>query len=167
MNLEIEAKIKVEQLDLYAHKLRQLDAHLHSTVEQKDCFFDRPDHSLLQADSGLRLRQEIADQQQRNVLCFKGPCRSGKFKQRTEIQFQVDHADQTEMLLEALGFVPTLQFDDCLVCLDVVEQLGNFIEIEGPDEQSIQRVLDKLQLAECDHVPNSYAKMLVDKIGNA
>jgi len=176
MHLEIEAKIKVENLDIYAQRLKQLGLHLHHQYTQRDYFFDRPDHSLQKADSGLRLRVQSDAKHQQIMLCYKGPrATDASFKSRREIEFTVDDLNATRELLEALGFEITIAFekrrfqwllDDCSVCLDEVIEIGYFIEIEGPSEQAVSDALTKLQLTDAPHVTDGYAALLAQHLKN-
>ena len=112
MVLEIEAKIKVEQLTGYADRLEQLHASFDGQVVQRDHFFDRPDRSLRTSDSGLRVRQVTSDSAGQDALiCFKGPRQPGQYKSRQEIEFSVSSASSAKELLTGLGFEVTLIFE--------------------------------------------------------
>ncbi|MCK5272392.1 MAG: class IV adenylate cyclase, partial [Sedimentisphaerales bacterium] len=105
-------------------------------------------------------------------LCFKGPQQKGQYKRREEIEVEIGDRKMAMMLLKALGFTTTLvvektrrlaQLDSCQVCLDEVEDLGNFVEIEGPNETEIEQVAIKLKLNEHQHIRSGYARMLAEK----
>ena len=176
MHLEIEAKIKVENLDIYAQRLKQLGLHLLHQYTQRDYFFDRPDHRLAQADCGLRLRVQSDAKHQQIMLCYKGPRDSdASFKSRREIEFSVDDLNATRELLEVLGYEVTIAFekrrfqwllDECSVCLDEVIEIGYFIEIEGPSADAVADALAKLQLADEPHVTDGYAALLAQHLKN-
>ena len=169
MAVEIEAKIRVERREDFIEKLEQLGAAFQKAVTQQDTFFDEPDRRLLRDDCGLRLRIESETAQSGGVLSFKGARQEGQYKRRREIEFTVGDIAAARQLLEALGFEATMvveknrriyQLDECLVCLDRVKNLGDFIEIEGPTEQSIAQVQTQLGLARETHIKDSYAIML-------
>lgn len=104
----------------------------------------------------------------RQELTVKGPrLESGNSKVRTEhtIVLSGDPAP----ILDALGLVPKARYrkrtaiyalDGAQVSLDDVEGLGRFCEIEGPDEMTIQRVADRLSLAEGSLEPRGYARLI-------
>ena len=172
MPVEIEAKFRVESIEPYIERIVQSGGEWIDELEQRDQFFDYADRKLLKTDSGLRLRIEQGKKTNRTQLCFKGPRQKGQYKRREEIEFDVGDGDMATMLLEALGFIPTLvvekrrrmaQLDSCQVCLDEVNGLGTFIEIEGPDETEIEQVAIKLALNEHRHITSSYVKMLAEK----
>ena len=172
MPIETEAKFKVESLEPYIERVVQSGGEWLDELKQMDQFFDYADRKLLKADSGLRLRIEQGKKTNRTQLCFKGPRQKGQYKRREEIEFDVGDSDMATMLLEALGFIKTLvvektrrlaQLDSCQVCLDEVNGLGSFIEIEGPNETEIEQVAIKLKLNEHQHIASSYVKMLAEK----
>ena len=172
MPVEIEAKFRVESIEPYIERVVQSGGEWLDELEQRDQFFDRADHSLTEADSGLRLRIENGRKTNRTQLCFKGPRQKGQYKRREEIEFDISDGKTATMLLEALGFITTLvvekkrrmaQLDSCQVCLDEVNGLGSFIEIEGPDETEVEQVAIKLALNKHRHITSSYVKMLAEK----
>ena len=173
MTVEIEAKYKVDKDILLSveQRLKQLNADYLDEFIQKDLFFDRPDRSLLHNDSGLRIRSESSSQQMRVLMCFKGPRQKGDFKRREEIEFAVENLELARAFLQALGYENILtvskkrrmwQLDKCLVCLDEVDRLGCFIEIEGPAEQEIAQVTEDLALLTNRHITKSYARMVAE-----
>ncbi|MCP4710580.1 MAG: class IV adenylate cyclase [Planctomycetes bacterium] len=174
MHLEIEAKIKVENLDLYAQRLKLLGLHLKRQYTQRDYFFDRPDHSLTKADCGLRLRVQSDAKHRQIMLTYKGPRHSdAAFKSRCEIEFGVDDLNAAHDLIEALGYEVTIAFekrrfqwllDECSVCLDEVIEIGYFVEIEGPSEDAVFDALARLQLTDQPHITDGYAVLLAQHL---
>ena len=78
-----------------------------------------------------------------------------------------------EKIFESLGYHKRLTFEKkrtvwslggCEVCLDTLPQLGCFIEVEGPDEDVISAILQKLGLHNEPHIPNGYASMMSRKL---
>ena len=61
MQIETEAKIKVDDLGVYCQRLETLGALWQSKRIECDRFFDKADKSLLHNGCGLRLRQETDD----------------------------------------------------------------------------------------------------------
>ena len=175
MQIEIEAKIKVVDLGEFGKRLEGLEGRLQSKVIQRDFYFDRAVDSLQSRGCGLRLRQETGhSQKEKNILCFKGPVnQEGSLKEREEIEFEVGDHRQVQDFLRALGYELSLTFEKyrtvwqlegCLVCLDHVAELGEYIEIEGPSEQAIDVVASKLGLAGYTHIHCSYAKLLTEHL---
>lgn len=170
MPTEIEAKIKVDHLENFTKKLKTLGAQQRRDVLQRDSFFDRPDRSLKLADCGLRIRREKYRDTIKIILCFKGPkAKNSPYKKRQEIEFEVSDQIRAHQLLQALGFQLMFTFEkkrsewlleNCLVCLDELAVLGKFIEVEGPDESAIRKVLTSLELTDAQTMRRGYASML-------
>jgi len=175
MSLEIEAKVKVDNLEPYRQHLSRLGCPLSDEITQEDQFFDSEDRSLLKSDRGLRIRRQTSSQSSKTILCFKGPRQPGPYKKREEIELEIDDHQNARCLLKLLGYQALMSvkkkrqitlIESCLVCLDEVDQLGSFIEIEGPGEAEITAVLKKLNLDQHPHIPTSYAKMLAEKLSS-
>ena len=93
----------------------------------------------------------------------------GKGKKRTEIELQVADADTACQLLKALGYHPVLtveksrklwNIDGCLIALDLLPNLGTFVEIEGPSEEKISNIQKNLHLEHLHHIKQSYAHLV-------
>ncbi len=173
MTLEIEAKIKVDSHDAVRAKLAELGARSLGRVLESNHIFDNAERTLLAGGCGLRIR--ICQAQEGNAppatLTYKGPIQPGPLKQREEIQVTLDAPEAGRALLQRVGFVEVLRFEkrreswrlqDCQVELDEVPYLGCYVEIEGPDEQSVRRVQEALGLAGQDTIRRSYIALLVE-----
>lgn len=172
MPLEIEAKIKVEHFDPIRRRLEELSATLEPDVQQHDTFFDTAEGALAEAGCGLRLRRESQGLTERALLTYKGPRQKGPYKAREEIEFGVSQATSATDLLERLGLRPGLvvekhrqvaRLESCLVCLDEVNALGLFVEIEGPSVEEISRIRALLGLQEQPVIRKGYAALLRKK----
>jgi adenylate cyclase, class 2 len=169
MNVEIEAKLKVDALEPIAQKLAQIGATAGGEVVQTDYYFDDAESSLAKSDKALRMRKEVQEGKEKTILAYKGPRENGKFKRRQEVQFGVDNAQQTIALLGALGYEKSLVIqkrrklwwlEGCEIALDELPQLGTFVEIEGPSEEKIADVQSRLGLAQVPHIKESYAALI-------
>ena len=167
--VEIEAKLKVDSLEPIAQKLAQIGAKFVGTVIQTDYYFDDSNSSMAKSDKALRLRHELQDGKEKNVLAYKGPREGGKFKRRQEIQFGVDDAEQVAALLGTIGFKKAIEIhkrrklwriDDCEIALDELPVLGSFVEIEGPSEEKITELQKKLGLGDLPHIKESYTVLI-------
>jgi adenylate cyclase class 2 len=172
MAVEIEAKMQVDSLDTVRQRLVELGAEPAGEAIETNTFFDTDDRSLLAADKGLRLRTTHPQPtgKTRHTLTFKGPRQHGPLKSREEKETGVDSAKHATAVLEALGYHHILSFDkkrqswklgDCLVELDELPQLGLYVEIEGPKEESVMKVREILQLAEEPIIKASYVALLM------
>jgi hypothetical protein len=48
--------------------------------------------------------------------------------------------------------------------LDELPLLGNFVEIEGPDDEKISRLQSQLALTHLLHIPKGYASLLSESL---
>ena len=172
MKVEIETKLKVESLDAVAGRLDKLGAKFNGLACEMDIYFDSPDKSLIESDRGLRLRKRKLDGRESIILTYKGPRQKTRLKSRQEIEVQIDDFEAMVEMLTTLGYEKRIsfekqrrfyEFDDCLVTLDELPELGGFVEIEGPDEKRITSVAEKLNLSNIDHIDKSYAVLMAEK----
>lgn len=173
MSHEIEAKIKVAALEPVRDTLEKLGAHFVQSVRQVDTYLMDTHKLLKKNDCGLRIRQQIADGQMSAKITFKGPRTDSKFKSRAEYETGIDDAATMEKIFDALGYHKRLTFekkravwalDECEICLDELPHLGCFVEVEGPDEDAISGVLEKLNLHNEPHISEGYAAMMSRKL---
>jgi adenylate cyclase class 2 len=173
MPTEIEAKMRVPDLSPIRARLKELGAIFRSRVIETNIIFDRPDASFSAAAQGLRVRQ-VRDAETGNqlpsTLTYKGPPHASKLKSREEIELTVSHGPAAIELLRRLGMTTILSFEkqreswhheQCHIELDQVPHLGSFVEIEGPDEPTVMRVRELLQLTDQQIIKSSYAGMLL------
>ncbi len=173
MSHEIEAKIKVPELEPVEARLKTLDAEPLRDIRQVDTYFVDQHKLLHKNDCGLRIRQEFADGRQIAMVTFKGPRSVGKYKSRPEFETGIGDADVMKKIFESLGYTQRItlekkravwRLDACHVCLDDVPPLGFFVEVEGPDDAAIFGVLEKLDLQEEPHISSGYASMMAKEL---
>jgi adenylate cyclase, class 2 len=173
MPLEIEAKIKVDAHEPIRQRLSETGAKRLGCVLETNTFLDDADRSLFAGGKGLRLRQldVISGPRRTSTLTFKGPKQQGPLKIREEIELPIPDADSALALFGALGFTSVLCFQKrretwtlggCHVELDELPHLGCYIEVEGPGEDAIHDVLQRLGLADRPVITDSYIALLVD-----
>jgi adenylate cyclase, class 2 len=148
--LEVEMKFPVASFAGVEDKLTAWGAHGEAPLRQADHHLNAPDRDFARTDETLRLRR-VGDA---NFLTYKGPKRPGPGKIRTEVEVPVGggdtNADAFLRLLGHLGYRPVIvvrktrrpfhlrrQGFAVEVCLDDVEGLGKFVEVEiiAPEEQ--------------------------------
>ncbi len=173
MTVEIEAKLKVDSTGEIEERLVQLGAEFLQEQLQKDCYYDNSDANLIKTDRALRLRCQMAAQQEKFFLTYKGQKEKDKFKKRQEIEIEVADIDSTQRLLSALGYEKVLEVEkkrrvwrlgDCIVALDQLPLLGSFVEIEGPDDERIDDLQKTLGLEDLPHIPQGYAVLVAEKL---
>ncbi|MEN6425485.1 MAG: class IV adenylate cyclase [Phycisphaerales bacterium] len=171
MHSEIEAKLKVDSLDAVERRLAECGGSFLRETIQMDHYYDTTGRELTRTDKCLRLRADRKDGRERLILAYKGPKEQDDYKKRVEIEIEVSGAGSTESLLEALGYARALAFNKrrrlwqlqrCEVALDELPLLGVFVEIEGPDSETIAKVQAMLRLEKVPHIMDSYA-CLIDR----
>jgi adenylate cyclase class 2 len=172
MYLEIEAKLKVDSLPEIEHKLAELGAEFLAEQLQTDYHFDDANATLTKTDRCLRLRKQMVGKSESFFLTYKGAKEKSNLKRRQEIEIEIKDADSVRKLLSALGYEQALiiekkrrlwQLDNCEVALDQLRLLGDFVEIEGPDEEKIAAVQKSLGLTDLPHITESYASLVAKK----
>jgi adenylate cyclase class 2 len=172
MCTEIEAKLKVDSLSEIERKLSELGAEFLAEQLQTDYHFDDANTTLTKTDRCLRLRKQMVGKSESLFLTYKGAKEKSNFKRRQEIEFEIKDADSVRKLLSALGYEQSLvvekkrrlwQLGDCEVALDRLPLLGDFVEIEGPDEEKIANAQEKLGLSDLSHIAESYASLVTKK----
>ena len=169
--LEIEAKLKVASHAAVRQRLEACSARFLSRVLEENHIYDRSDGSLRAAGCGLRVRRcrVLGGRPVSDTLTYKGPRQPGPYKQRPEISLAVHSAGDARALLAGLDCVEVMRFEKrretwelggCQVALDEVPHLGTYVEIEGPDTETIRRVQHQLGLGSCPHVPPGYVSLL-------
>ena len=172
MCTEIEAKLKVDSLGEIDRNLAELGAEFLAEQLQIDCFFDNANSILTKTDRCLRLRKQMVGKNESLFLTYKGAKEKSNLKKRQEIEFEIKDADSVRKLLSALGYEEVLvvekkrhlwKLGDCEVALDKLPLLGDFVEIEGPDEAKIVTVQKSLGLTDLPHITESYASLVAKK----
>ncbi len=138
---EVEQKAPAD-LDPLRTRLEDIGATYERTIEQRDTYFQHPTRNFAETDEALRIREiEIVDGEGSpgTELTYKGPRLEDEAKTRREFETAVDDGDTMRVILESLGFEPVAtvtkhrerwRFDDATICLDAVDDLGSFVEVE-------------------------------------
>lgn len=150
MGLEIELKFRVMDHDQVVSGLVRLGFAFKGAVVEEDEYLNAPDRDFAKTGEAFRLRREGNSQ----LLTYKGPRLPGKAKVRKEIELTVcDSLDDLSRLLElflALGYSPVAKVSkkrmihrgdwhgaEVTVCLDTIEGIGCFVELEQLAEESM------------------------------
>ncbi len=141
--LEIEQKYARADFAELERRLVKLAARPGEDVVETDQYFNAPDRDFALTGEAFRLRRIGTD----NFLTFKGPRAAHAIKTRTELEIPLPSgnaaAEQHAQLLTHLGYRPVaivrkhrrsfhLNRDGFAwtICLDDVEDLGHFAEVE-------------------------------------
>lgn len=134
--LEVELKVKIPSLDPVREQLKRENAQFFGKVHEHDIYYNAPHRDFGKTDEAVRVRYT----DDHAVVTYKGP-KIKKFglKAREELNFAVECGETFETMLDRLGFTKTLEvnkwrenykFKEASICLDTVDELGTFAEIE-------------------------------------
>ncbi|MFQ6105535.1 MAG: class IV adenylate cyclase [Candidatus Hydrothermarchaeaceae archaeon] len=167
--MEIEIKARIERQEDVVQKLRSLGAKYIKTEKQEDVYFNHPSRDFSTTDEALRIRSAGGI----FSLTYKGPKIDKITKTREEYETEVSDIDETEKILEKLGFKKAGSVVKTRVCyrlgvfsvmLDSVEGLGDFVEIEKESgfykEEELIKLLAKLGIDERAVERRSYLELL-------
>ncbi len=148
--LEIEQKFARADFAAVERRLAEWGAGAPEEHNEADHYFNAPDRDFARTDEAFRLRRVG----RANFLTYKGPKRDPNVKIRTELEVPLpdgdDAAAQFTQLLTHLGYRPVAvvrkRRRSCRltrggfalnVCLDEVDELGRFAEVEivAPEDQ--------------------------------
>jgi len=173
--IEIEVKVKADHLKAH-HVLKKIGAVKLGVESQSDVYFAAPYRDFAKTDEALRIRS-LNDQA---VLTYKGPKLDGISKTREEFETSVDE-ETTIQILHALGFSEAgvvrkkrevFRAGEITVCLDIVEGLGEFLEVEivADSEKELEasraklfELLKQFGAEEKDSIRTSYLEMILEK----
>ncbi|MFA5313501.1 MAG: class IV adenylate cyclase [Methanomassiliicoccales archaeon] len=145
--MEIEVKVPIRDRMAVLERVLGLGATLVSERDQEDVYFAHPVRDFGVTDEALRLRKDG----QKEVLTYKGPKLDERSKTREEVEFAVPYSEM-RTVLDRLGFKESFKvrkhraeylLEGVSVCLDDVEGLGSFVELEfeGQDiEVGLERI---------------------------
>ena len=183
--LEVEFKASLEGIPpaQIEDRWRSLGFIPATQQREEDTYYGAPGRDFHRSDEALRLRRRtcLPDGPVENLLTYKGPKLDTVSRTRREYEVAVSDGETAARLLEALGYTPDhtvrknrreLKKDGVTLCLDEVEGLGRFIELEklvedGGDRDAARQEL--LELLEMLGVPRknltrfSYLEQLIRK----
>jgi adenylate cyclase class 2 len=159
--LEIEMKFAVSDHKAMGARLKEMGAVLRENLEETDAYFNAPDRDFGSTDEALRIRR-IGP---KNCVTYKGPKIDAHTKTRKEIEVPLADGEPIAMafaeLLTKLGYRASglvkkkraiYQAErrgfPMEVCLDDVDGLGSFVELEiRAEENQLDRA--RTVLIEC------------------
>jgi adenylate cyclase class 2 len=147
--LEIEIKSYCDDHGAVIKKLVALGARHGGIRKERDLYLNHPSRDFRRTGEALRLRQVNDDN---IILTYKGPRLSTKAKTRREEEVTVADFESMLTIFKFLGFSPSgtvvkerdiFMLDDVEICIDRVEGIGNFVELEmkGTEYERIESEL--------------------------
>jgi len=173
--IEIEIKARADH-DGVIKALKAAGASFEKTADQADIFYNAPDRDFGKTDEALRIRHQGSAV----YLTYKGKKLDKVSKTRKEIEVQVSDRQKMEDILLSLGFRKTYSvfkkrdiyhLMGAEVCVDRVEGLGDFVELEtiAEDMTEMEKKRDELISLmrslgiEGELIRESYLEMLLKK----
>lgn len=166
--MEIEVKFPLK--DHVEEKIKNFAEFVKEKFEE-DLYFSHPSRDFAITDEALRIRRDAEGV----TVTYKGPKIDKETKSREEIKLKVSDFDSAVLLFEKLGFRKfwivkkkrkIYKFRDVIFCIDDVEPLGRFIEIEL--EGGIERKEELFNFASMlgyrkeESITKSYLEMLIE-----
>lgn len=139
--IEVEIKLPIYKSSRTEAALRELRFHPGNLIRESDIYFTSDTHDFMKADEALRIRQSenLTSKEFLSILTFKGPKLDSVSMTRQELETKVSDAEACSEILCSLGYrklAPVVKLrqyyhrDDVTACVDLVENLGAFLELE-------------------------------------
>lgn len=167
-HLEMEIKFCLNDLASFEQRLRSIGASMiQPRTFETNLRFDTPKLELTKSHQVLRLRKDQAC-----YLTYKGPATYGKTVSiRKEVEVEVSNFEDTEALLTAIGYQVSVRYEKWRTKyqlngleIDLDEMpFGKFIEIEGVEPESIERMAHTLGMDWNLRISDSYM-MLFERV---
>lgn len=173
MKNEIEVKAKVRDLDNIISKLEELGCIMNQPVAQDDCVYNKKGVNPKDHNHGtpvLRIREQMG----RITFTLKKN-RSNELD-CIEKEVDVSNKNRLEEIIELLDFEKTVEVhkkrrrgkcNDYEICLDEVDNLGSFIEVEKMSDEDGEKVqkelfdfLKSLGIKDEDRIFNGYDTLM-------
>jgi adenylate cyclase class 2 len=152
-----------------------LGAIFQEEIHQSDTYFQHPTRDFAQTDEAVRIR--ITDD--KNYLTYKGPKLDSTSKTREELEIEVQEPLKLSELLKKIGLIPvkavvksrkSYLYEDIMIFLDNVDELGFFIELEldvsdkeqvSPARNRLFSFLKQLEIPAQNFERRSYLELLL------
>jgi adenylate cyclase class 2 len=164
VSFEIEIKLRLPaDLSKIRRTLRRLGFRVaEARTHETNVLFDSPKDPLDKQGKIIRIRRVG----RYNLLTYKGPSKSVRYKKRHELEVYVSDPDVVEEIFKKIGYQPVFRYEmfrtefvgpskkDGKVLLDETP-VGNFLELEGAPRW-IGRTARLLGFSDADYITGSY-----------
>ncbi|WP_135610528.1 class IV adenylate cyclase [Methanococcoides sp. AM1] len=171
--IEIEIKVRADHGPVM-DRILVMGALKVRTEEHLDVYYNAPHRDFAETDEALRLRSVNGGTR----MTYKGRKLDSVSKTREEFETPVD-GEAAKDILVSLGFFESgivkktrdiYRYDDITICLDSVEGLGEFVEVELVADSDIDlhrerlfEFLESIGIKKEDSIRTSYLEMLMGK----
>lgn len=170
---EIELKYKVKNYDELINKLEKMNCKIENAISQNDTIYVKNLENTDSVEGSIWLR--VRKNNDKIELNLKK--QSKNIRESEEIEFGVDSYIKANQFLEILGYKKWVEvnkkrryskYKNYNLCIDEVEKLGSFIEIELLVEETdqndyidaLKNIAKELGLEENDTVNTHYDTMI-------
>lgn len=180
--IEIEAKFPLLNPDETIKKLNTVGKKTESNIIQNDTYYTPTHKNFLEAKpitEWLRIRKTNTDQ----TINYKNFSQNGKINKMSckEIEVGIDDESGIKEILKGLDFKPiiivektrnTWEYKNILISLDIVKNLGNYIELElksndfENEEESqnyITEIIEELNIKVGKQIFAGYPQLVMEK----
>ncbi|NYT18954.1 MAG: class IV adenylate cyclase [Methanosarcinales archaeon] len=171
--IEIEIKVRADHGPV-RDRIVEMGALKVRTEDHLDVYYNAPHRDFAETDEALRLRSVNGGTR----MTYKGRKLDSVSKTREEFETPVD-GTAAKGILVSLGFFESgtvkktrdiYRYGDITICLDSVEGLGEFVEVELVADSDIDshrellfEFLESIGLKKEDSIRTSYLEMLMEK----
>lgn len=170
--MEVEVKFAVENPDEIEEMVKGM-AKFVIEKEEYDLYFNHPCRDFSETDEALRVRRDVEG----ITLTYKGRKVDPETKTREEIKVRLEDFDGMKAILEKLGFRVAGEVrkrrkiyrdGDIVICIDRLEGLGSFVELEIESEDvegAKERLFEyarRLGLSREKSIRTSYLEMVLN-----
>lgn len=173
---EIELKFKVDDMNDLLAKLRDMDCEVSEILSQNDTIYVSDLNHVESVEGSIWLR--VRKENEKVELNLKK--QSAKIQESKEIEFEVSSYEKANQLLETLGYQKWVvvnkkrrysHYLNYNLCIDEVERLGSFLEIEllVDEEDKKDYISDLLEIAKTfelteDNIVNSHYDTMISQL---
>lgn len=146
--IEVEIKAEINSVDNYQKKFIDKGFVFKDCVLEKDIYLDNDNADIRSRDTALRVRTVTYPDTDKSFsyITFKGVRSDDVSMTRPEFETGVDSADIALYIFKSLGYFPVHPFvnkkrntyvkGNITACIDEVEYLGTYLELEILSEES-------------------------------
>ena len=157
--IEVEVKLKIKDTISLEKNLLVQGYILKETLRETDTYFDGGINGIKKSGQALRVRRTVDSStgKECSKITFKGEKLDTVSMARLELETVVESGEAAERILCALGFYPVqpivvkirkiLRNGDICACLDDVQGLGTFLELEimAESEEARPAALERIE----------------------
>ncbi len=165
----MEVEVKFPYQEGVEEKIRNFAEFVIEKVEV-DLYFNHPCRDFRMTDEAFRIRKDLEGVK----ITYKGPRIDRETKSREELKVSVNDFDTMVEILKRLGFREVriirklrriYRTGDVLICVDDVEGLGKFVEIEVESKdvgvkEKLFEIASKLGYSREESIVESYLEMI-------